>query len=53
LPAEDQGAISAIVGKRVQFNGYDEDGRAELGFKDADGTLHFVYVEPEFLIGAD
>lgn len=34
LPQEDQNAIVAIVGKPVLLAGYDEDGRAELHFKD-------------------
>jgi len=33
----------------VQLNEYDEDGRAQLQFKDRKGTIHFVYVRPEFI----
>ena len=42
-------AISAIVGKRILFVGYDEDGRAELEFTDSEGIGHFIYVSPEFV----
>jgi hypothetical protein len=34
LPDEDQRAIVAIVGKPIQFVGYDDIGRAELEFDD-------------------
>lgn len=34
LPAEDQRAIAAIVGRPVNLIDYDEDGRAELEFAD-------------------
>jgi hypothetical protein len=46
LPKEDQTAISEIVGKPVRLNDYDEQGRAELEFKDSSGGIHFVYVSP-------
>jgi hypothetical protein len=49
LPKEDQLAISAVVGKRILFVGYDEDGRAELEFTDSEGIIHFIYVSPEFV----
>ena len=49
LPEQDQMAISAIVGKRILFVGYDEDGRAELEFTDSEGIGHFIYVSPEFV----
>ena len=34
LPAEDQRAITAIVGQPVLLLGYDESGKAELQFAD-------------------
>jgi len=49
LPAEDQQAINEVVGKPVRFNEYDEDGRAELEFRDRDGDLHKIYVDPKFI----
>jgi len=49
LPEEDQSAISEIVGKRILLVAYDDDGRAELEFKDREGTIHFIYVAPEFI----
>jgi hypothetical protein len=48
LPEEDPAAISEIVGKRILLVGYDEDGRAELEFKDSEGIIHLIYVSPEF-----
>jgi hypothetical protein len=49
LPAEGQEAISNVVGKPVVLNEYDENGRAELEFKDVDGNFHLVYVSPNFI----
>jgi hypothetical protein len=49
LPAEDQEAITEIVGKPVLLVEYDEDGRAELEFQDRNGNFHFIYVSPEFI----
>jgi hypothetical protein len=49
LPAEDQKAISEIVGKPILLREYDEVGRAELEFSDSDGTVHFICVAPEFI----
>lgn len=49
LPEEDQQAIKDAVGKSVRLNEYDEDGRAELEFKDRNGCSHTVYVGPEFI----
>ncbi|MGB2590491.1 MAG: hypothetical protein WA853_02495 [Candidatus Acidiferrum sp.] len=49
LPREDQLAISDILGKEIRLNRYDEDGKAELEFKDNKGTIHFVFVNPEFV----
>jgi hypothetical protein len=53
LPMEDQQGISEIVGKPVRLNEYDEDGRAELEFKDGDGHFHFIYVHPDFVRAAE
>jgi hypothetical protein len=38
LPTEDRKAISNVVGKPIVLNEYDDDGRAELEFNDADGN---------------
>lgn len=42
LPQEDQRAISAVVGKRVRLDEYDEGGRAELEFKERNNSLHLL-----------
>lgn len=52
LPKEDQEAISEVVGKPIQLNEFDADGRAELEFKDNNGVTHFIYVAPEFIRSA-
>lgn len=49
LTEEDQQAIREILGKRVLLNEYDDAGRAELEFRDHEGTLHYLYVAPEFI----
>lgn len=49
LPDEDQRAISAVVGKRVRLNAYDEEGRAELQFTDRNGEIHLIYVSAELI----
>jgi hypothetical protein len=49
LPASDQQAVLAIIGKPVFLNKYEDDGRAELEFTDADGVIHFLFVGPEFI----
>ena len=49
LPEEDQYAIKSAVGKPVRLNEYDDDGRAELEFKDCNGYFHTMYVAPEFI----
>jgi hypothetical protein len=49
LPSRDQRAIHETVGKRIRFNEYDSDGRAELMFRDRHGVIHFVYVMPSFI----
>ncbi len=49
LPLEDQRAICGAVGEPVLLTEYDEDGRAELKFTDSKGTIHFIYVDPNFV----
>jgi hypothetical protein len=56
LRAEDQRAIIAVVGKPVQFVGYDEDGKAELEFDDPFdprtehySNTHTIWVAPTFI----
>jgi hypothetical protein len=49
LPLKDQKAISDAVGTRMRLNDYDEDGRAGLEFRDIDGDVHFIYVNPRFI----
>src|SRR5262245_42143061 len=56
LPEEDQHAITAMVGKPVLLVGYDDDGRAEIGFDDpfdvrtdTYSNTHSVWVPPAFL----
>ena len=60
LPDEDQRAIVAIVGKPIQFVGYDDIGRAELEFDDpfdprteryshTHTDTHTIWVEPKFV----
>ena len=50
LPAEDQKAISEVVGKPVLLNAYGEDGRAELEWWDyREDVGHFIYVDPTFI----
>ncbi len=53
LPMEDQRAISGIVGKPIRLTKYDHDGKAELEFTDSDGQIHFIYVEPSFIVLID
>jgi hypothetical protein len=50
LRDEDQRAIAAIVGKPIQFVGYDDIGRAELEFDDPfHDSTHTIWVAPEFI----
>ena len=53
LPKEDQVAILAVVGKAIVLKGYDKDGRVELEFTEKNGTIHFIYVSPEFVSRAE
>jgi hypothetical protein len=49
LPSEDQRAISQAVGKPVRFVEYDEDGRVELEFTDAENVIHSIWVDPRYV----
>lgn len=49
LPREDQEAPLAVIGKRISFNWFDEDGRAELEFIDRQGVDHTIWVDPPFI----
>lgn len=49
LPEEDQRAILRRVGKPIRLSGYDEDGRAQLEFREKKGTYHTIWVTPEFI----
>jgi len=49
LPQEDQQAINEIVGKPIALNEYDDAGRAELEFRDRNGNIHFIFVDPKFI----
>lgn len=49
LPEEDQQAVTAVVGRRIRLNRYEEDGRAELEFTDGNGIIPFVYVDPKYI----
>ena len=49
LPTADQQAISAMIGKPVRLNEYNDDGRAEVEFSDADGVIHFLFVSPDII----
>jgi hypothetical protein len=50
LPAEDQNAILGVVGKPVFLRQYEKDGRAELEFTDQDGVIHFIYLDPKYIV---
>jgi len=47
LPLEDQQAINEVVGKPILLKEYDDLGRAELAFREPDGTLHYILRRPE------
>jgi hypothetical protein len=49
LPEEDQKAILDVVGKPIEFVGYDEDGRAELAFTDTNEVFHSIWVGRDFI----
>ena len=50
LPEKDQAAIKAQVGKRLKVNEFDNYGNAELEFIDEAGGIHFIWVEPRYLV---
>ena len=50
LPEEDQIAIKAQVGKKLKLNEFDAFGNAELEFIDQAGVIHFIWVEPKYLV---
>jgi hypothetical protein len=43
LPAGNQGAISAIVGVRIRFSGFDKYGPFELEVTELNGAKDFIY----------
>lgn len=49
LPRSDRQAILSAVGGVYRIQGFNVVGYAELEFSDAQGTMHFVWVEPENL----
>jgi hypothetical protein len=50
LPEQDQAAIKEQVGKSLGVAGFDKYGYVELTeFTDSDGTIHTIWVEPEYL----
>ena len=49
LPADDQEAITAAVGKPLRLLEYDDAGRAELEFTDDRGVIHFICVNPDLI----
>jgi hypothetical protein len=53
LPEEDQLAIAAAVGKPVQLNEFDENGRTELEFTDNEGISHTIWINPALIRSAD
>jgi hypothetical protein len=46
LPMEDRNAIVDAAKSPILLVGYDDDGRAELNFRDTSGAEHFIYVQP-------
>jgi hypothetical protein len=53
LPDEDQNAIVNALGEPLVLNEYDDTGRAELEFKDERGVIHFIYVDPSYILPID
>jgi hypothetical protein len=49
LPSEDQHAIAAVIGKPILLKDYDDTGRAELEFTDAQGVIHLIYLNPSLI----
>ena len=48
LPVKDQKAIVSIVGVPIRLSGFD-DGKLELEFVEADGTIHSIYVDSKYV----
>jgi hypothetical protein len=49
LPRADQRAILGAVGGVYRVAGFNIVGHAEIEFRAANGSMHFVWVEPENL----
>jgi hypothetical protein len=49
LPRSDQLAIKAAIGTMVLLLDYDDDGRAEVEFTEADGTIHSLFLDPKYI----
>ena len=49
LPKADQRAILGAVGSAYRVAGFNVAGHAEIEFRAADGSMHFVWVEAENL----
>jgi hypothetical protein len=49
LPKADRRAILGAVGGAYRVRGFNVLGHAELEFSDRNGSMHFVWVEPENL----
>lgn len=47
LPSSDQSAIQDQVNKTMTIQGFNEHGHIELEFTDANGDMHFIWVEPK------
>ena len=50
LPRSDQLAITAAIGTMVLLLDYDDDGRAEVEFIEADGAIHSIFVDPKYIV---
>lgn len=53
LPEEDQGAIKAVIGKPVQFHGFDDDGGAEMEFTGPSGISHTIWLDQALVRAAE
>jgi hypothetical protein len=49
LPTSDQRAIKEAIGTLVLLLNYDDDGRAEVEFTDAEGIIHSIFVDPNYI----
>lgn len=50
LPVEDQIAIKAQIGKRLEIRGFNDQGNSELEFTDQEGVLHSIWVESSCIV---